>query len=90
VVQLLTRNGLDRTHRYPALEAAVKKLKLKSAYIDGELCGVDAHGLPNFALTQQASDGGKDIAIVFYGFDLLHMDGKDVAGRGNFLFESTG
>jgi bifunctional non-homologous end joining protein LigD len=79
-VQLLTRNGIDWTHRYPASVAAVKKLKLKSAYIDGELCGVDADGMPNFALTQQASDGAKDTALVFYGFDLLYLNGKGVSG----------
>jgi len=78
-VQLLTRNGLDWTHRYPATVAALKKLKLKSAYIDGELCGVDPDGLPSFSLTQQASDGEKDIALVYYGFDLLHLNGKDTA-----------
>jgi DNA ligase D-like protein (predicted ligase) len=80
VVQLLTRSGLDWTRKYPSVEAAVKKLKLKAAYLDGELCGVDAAGLPNFALTQQASDGAKDISLVYYGFDLLHLNGKDVSG----------
>jgi DNA ligase D-like protein (predicted ligase) len=78
-VQLLTRSGIDWTHRYPATVAAFKKLKLKSAYIDGELCGVDADGIPSFVLTQQASDGEKDIALTYYGFDLLHLNGRKIA-----------
>jgi hypothetical protein len=60
-VQLLTRTGLDWTTKYPAAVAALKKLKVKSAYIDGELCGVDDAGLPNFELTQQAHDGAKGV-----------------------------
>jgi bifunctional non-homologous end joining protein LigD len=79
VPALLTRNGLNWTHRYPATVAALKKLKLKSAYLDGELCGIDADGLPNFALTQQASDGEKDVPLVYYGFDLLHLNGQDLS-----------
>jgi bifunctional non-homologous end joining protein LigD len=79
-VQLLTRRGFDWTHRYPATVEALEKLKVKSAYLDGELCGVDENGMPNFALTQQASDGAKDIPLVFYGFDILHLNGRDVTG----------
>jgi ATP-dependent DNA ligase len=37
--QLLTRTGLDWT--YPSAIAALANLNVKTAYIDGELCGVD-------------------------------------------------
>ena len=30
---------------------------MKTAYLDGELCGVDEAGLPSFAQTQAATDG---------------------------------
>jgi ATP-dependent DNA ligase len=69
-VKLLTRTGLDWAYKYPSVVAGMESLEVETAYIDGELAGVDANGLPNFALTQQASDGAKDIALVFYGFDL--------------------
>jgi ATP-dependent DNA ligase len=55
-VQLLTRTGLDWTAKYPAA-AALANLSVKTAYIDGELCGVDGSGLPSFAQTQAATDG---------------------------------
>jgi ATP-dependent DNA ligase len=56
-VQLLTRTGLDWTAQYPSAIAALANLKVKTAYIDGELCGVDDTGLPSFAQTQSATDG---------------------------------
>jgi ATP-dependent DNA ligase len=55
--QLLTRTGLDWTNKYPGAIAALAKLKVKTAYIDGEPCGVDEAGLPSFAQTQAATDG---------------------------------
>ena len=48
-VQLLTRTGLDWTAKYPSVVAALANLNVKTAYIDGELCGVDEAGLPSFA-----------------------------------------
>jgi hypothetical protein len=44
-VQLLTRSGLDWTAKYPATAAAFAQLPVKTAYIDGELCGVRADGV---------------------------------------------
>ena len=44
-VQLLTRTGLDWTAKYPGAAAALANLSVKTAYIDGELCGVDDAGL---------------------------------------------
>jgi DNA ligase D-like protein (predicted ligase) len=78
-VQLLTRTGLDWTAKYPSTVAALSKLSAKTAYIDGELCGVDAAGLPSFAQTQAASDGERDVRLVFYAFDLLHIGAWDVS-----------
>jgi hypothetical protein len=59
-VQLLTRTGLDWSAKYPSVIAALSSLNVKTAYIDGELCGVDAAGLPSFALTQAATDGERE------------------------------
>src|SRR5258705_13613391 len=41
-VRLLTRTGLDWTHKYPAVAAAVASLGAHQAYLDGELCGACA------------------------------------------------
>ena len=78
-VQLLTRTGLDWTHKYPSAVMALAQLKVKTAYIDGELCGVDESGLPSFAHTQAATDSGSGAPLVYYAFDLLHLDGRDVS-----------
>jgi DNA ligase D-like protein (predicted ligase) len=49
------------------------------ACLDGELCGVDAAGLPGFAQTQAATDGERGVHVVYYAFDILHLDGWDVS-----------
>src|ERR1700744_5793267 len=78
-VQLLTRTGLDWTEKYPGAVAALANVKAKTAYVDGELCGVDAAGLPSFAQTQAATDGERGVHLVYYAFDLLHVGGWDVS-----------
>ena len=78
-VQLLTRTGLDWTGKYPSAVAALANVKVKSAYVDGELCGVDNAGLPSFAQTQAATDGERGVHLVYYAFDLLHLSGWDVS-----------
>jgi ATP-dependent DNA ligase len=78
-VQLLTRTGLDWTGKYPSIIAALSDLNVKTAYIDGELCGVDNAGLPSFAQTQAATDGEREVRLVYYAFDLLHLDGRDIS-----------
>jgi bifunctional non-homologous end joining protein LigD len=55
-VRLLTRTGLDWTDRYRATDAALGKLKVRQAYIDGELCALDASGLSSLAAIQAATD----------------------------------
>jgi DNA ligase D-like protein (predicted ligase) len=78
-VQLLTRAGLDWTAKYPSAIAALANLNVKTAYLDGELCGVDDAGLPSFAHTQAATDGERGVHLVYYAFDLLHLANWDVS-----------
>jgi DNA ligase D-like protein (predicted ligase) len=78
-VQLLTRTGLDWAAKYPSAIAALANVNVKTAYIDGELCGVDEAGLPSFAQTQGATDGERGVHLVYYAFDLLHLSGWDVS-----------
>jgi DNA ligase D-like protein (predicted ligase) len=77
--QLLTRTGLDWTNKYPSVIAALSNVNVKTAYLEGELCGVDEAGLPSFAQTQAATDGERDVQLVFYAFDILHIAGWDVS-----------
>lgn len=74
-VQLLTRTGLDWTAKYPSAIAALANVNVKTAYLEGELCGVDDAGLRSFAQTQAATDGERGVHLVYYAFDLLHIGG---------------
>src|ERR1700723_814807 len=78
-VRLLPRTGLDWIDKYPSAIAALANLNIKTAYIDGELCGVDEAGLPTFAHPQAATAGERNVQLVYYAFDLLHLDGRDVS-----------
>jgi bifunctional non-homologous end joining protein LigD len=80
-VKLLTRTGLDWTHKYPAIATAVSSLAARQAYLDGELCGVGPDGVMSFNMIPLASDSSNAAALVFYLFDLLYLDGEDLCGR---------
>ena len=80
-VKLLTRTGLDWTRKYPAIGEAVSSLGARQAYLDGELCGVGPDGITSFSMIQLASDAGNAAGLVFFLFDLLHLDGEDLTPR---------
>jgi bifunctional non-homologous end joining protein LigD len=80
-VQLLTRSGLDWTHKYLPMVGALKALGLTSVYLDGELCFVRPDGTTSFAGMQAASDAGDADGLIYYVFDLLFLDGASVAER---------
>jgi DNA ligase D-like protein (predicted ligase) len=80
-VRLLTRTGLDWTHKYPAIASALTSLAARQAYLDGELCGIRPDGTTSFSLIQTASDAGNAKALVFFLFDLLHLDGEATGAR---------
>jgi hypothetical protein len=65
-VRLLTRTGLDSTHKYPSIAKAVPALDARQAYLDGELCGVGPDGLTSFSIVQLALDSGNAAALVFF------------------------
>src|SRR5260370_41113179 len=78
--RLRTRNGKDWTEKFPSLTGALEKLKTKDAVLDMEAVMLDAKGKSSFQGLQAAlGDGGKAGRIVAYVFDLLHLNGKDVA-----------
>jgi bifunctional non-homologous end joining protein LigD len=77
-VQLLTRSGLDWTAKYPETAKALGGLRVTTAYLDGELCGVRVDGVTSFELMQEATDSGTG-ALIYFAFDLLDVDGEDIA-----------
>jgi bifunctional non-homologous end joining protein LigD len=77
-VRLLTRNGNDWTDRLPAVTRLIGQLHADRAMVDGELVALDKDGTSSFPALQAALSGGLDQTLVFYLFDLLHLDGWDL------------
>lgn len=76
-VRLYSRNGHDWTRQFGYVAPALSRLTKGTALIDGELCAMDEHGRPDFTLLKNSLDGRKP--VVFYAFDLLELDGQDIA-----------
>jgi bifunctional non-homologous end joining protein LigD len=74
-VQIRSRNA--KTLFYPAVEAEAQKLKVGSVVLDGEIVAIDEKGFPSFQALQHRSAHAKH-AIVYYAFDVLHVDGQDL------------
>jgi bifunctional non-homologous end joining protein LigD len=77
-VKLITRNGHDWTDRLPAVAAAVRRLDVSSAMVDGELVALDKTGASSFPTLQSILSDGRDDKLHFYLFDLLYLDGWDL------------
>jgi DNA ligase D-like protein (predicted ligase) len=54
-------------------------VKVKSAYLDGELCALNADGVPVFSRLQATMDEGLTDQLVFFAFDLLYLNGESAA-----------
>ncbi len=79
-VQLLTRTGLDWTHRMKAVAAAVAKLPGDKLLLDGEVVVVREDGTTSFADLQAAFQDGAKKPLTYFVFDLLHRDGANTRG----------
>ncbi|MEW6155928.1 MAG: non-homologous end-joining DNA ligase, partial [Verrucomicrobiota bacterium] len=75
-IQLISRNGkpLD----YPEITSAIENLPAREAVLDGEIVAVDEEGRSSFQLLQAYNVGLKKPPIIYYAFDLLHLEGKDL------------
>jgi len=79
-VQIRSRNDKDLTRMYPHLALSAQKLKAQQVVLDGEIVALDAQGRPSFQTLQRRSLNPKH-SIVFYAFDVLHVNGRDVIGE---------
>ncbi|WP_396271104.1 DNA ligase D [Granulicella paludicola] len=73
-VELLTRTGLDWTHRMKALAADVAKLPAHDCLLDGEVVVLADNGTTSFADLQAAFQSGGKAQLTYFVFDLLHLD----------------
>ncbi len=78
-IKLRTRTGLDRSYRYRRTIESLA-LRVKNAYVDGELCALDTGGVPVFSRLQAETDEGRTNELVFFAFDVLYLNGESTAG----------
>jgi len=71
-----TRRGLDWTAQFAAIATAAATLP--DCIIDGEVCALDNHQMPNFADLQAALSENRSENLVFFAFDLLVEKTEDL------------
>ncbi len=81
-VKLLTRSGLDWTTRFgKALRQEFLTLNCEQAVVDGELVVLSDKGVASFSLLQADLSANRSDRMVFYAFDLLHLNNESLLGQ---------
>ena len=77
-VTLWSRKRQDYTATFSRVAEAVSRLPCRQALIDGEVAVVMPDGTTSFSALQNAMEGRNQGRIVYFAFDLLHLDGQDL------------
>lgn len=77
-VRMVTRKGNDWSDRFSSLCDSFRALPVKQALLDGEVVIVAPDGTTSFQALQNVMNSARQEELVFYGFDLLHLDGYDI------------
>jgi DNA ligase D-like protein (predicted ligase)/DNA ligase D-like protein (predicted polymerase) len=77
--KFFTRRGLDWSDRFAPIVVECARLPACCATIDGEAVVLDERGVSDFSRLQDALARGRADDIVFFAFDLIHLDGADLA-----------
>ena len=77
-VQLYSRRGNDFTKKFAKIATAVSRTKADSFVLDGEAVAVDSQGKPSFQMLQNRASLPSGWSLVYYAFDLLFLNGKDL------------
>ncbi|MFD1151737.1 non-homologous end-joining DNA ligase [Saccharothrix hoggarensis] len=87
-VRAMTRNDLEVAATYPEVRALTALLGDRDAVLDGEIVALGEGRQPDFGRLQSrmhvARPGADLIArvpVVYYVFDLLHLDGRSLLGE---------
>jgi len=80
-VTLFSRAGNDWTASFPEVRAALAALPVRQAFFDGEVAALLPDGRTSFQALQKWLAGGGTAELVYWAFDLLHLDGEDVGRR---------
>jgi bifunctional non-homologous end joining protein LigD len=88
-VRMVSRNGNLIDRQYPELSILPHHVKAQTAIVDGEIAALNERGVPSFELLQRRINvaDASSVAtlarhhpVVFYAFDLLYLDGRDLRG----------
>ena len=80
-VQLFTRSGRNWTERFgDQIGGALAALPTRQAVMDGEVVVESAGRSSDFSALQADLATGRTDRMVYYAFDLLHLDGRDLTG----------
>ena len=78
--RFISRNGKDWTAKFPELAEAAGGLAVEQAMLDGEVVSLKPDGTTSFQALQNVFQTGRTSELVYYVFDILHLDGHDVTG----------
>jgi bifunctional non-homologous end joining protein LigD len=78
-VSLISRNGNDWTPEFPEIVDAVRQIGLRDALLDGEVAILTSDGRTSFQALQNAFKGGPRRSLVYFVFDLLHLEGRTLS-----------
>ena len=79
--RFLTREAQDWTHRFSGLAKIAEELSSRQLFLDGEIVALDANGVNDFQLLQNSLKHNSSANLVYYIFDLLHLDGRDLTSK---------
>jgi bifunctional non-homologous end joining protein LigD len=78
-VAMFTRAGNDWTPRFRPIAAILAGLRVRTAYIDGEIAVLTNEAISDFGALQEAlGRHGGSAELVYVAFDILHLDGRDL------------
>ena len=76
--RVLSRNQKDLGGKFPEVKDSIAALNIQDAIIDGEIVALDEKGRSSFQLLQGFDIGQERPPIVFYAFDLLQLNEKNL------------
>ena len=79
-MRILSRKQKDLGTKFPEVKDSIAALDVQDAIIDGEIVALDEKGRSSFQLLQGFDMGQERPPIVYYAFDLLRLNGKDLQG----------
>jgi bifunctional non-homologous end joining protein LigD len=76
--RILSRNQKDLGSKFPEVKDSIAALDVQDVIIDGGIVALDEKGRSSFQLLQGFDVGQEKPPILFYAFDLLRLNGKNL------------